>query len=75
MSCKKCNISQKINGLLPIFDVIAITYVKVGNGDVAIIGCDKHLKMLLEQLNNKDKWLEERGRMAKLLFEKGVRLW
>lgn len=30
------------------------TYVRVGNGNVMIVGCEKHLRELLAKLRNSD---------------------
>lgn len=40
MSCKKCEEN-------PI-----TTYVRVGNGNVEITGCEEHLRMLINKLRN-----------------------
>lgn len=48
MSCEECEKMQRIVFGAP--ETAFIAYVRVGNGNVAIVGCDKHLKELLEKL-------------------------
>ena len=40
MSCQVCE------------ETPIVTYVRVGNGNVQIAGCEKHLKQLIEELRN-----------------------
>jgi len=42
MSCEDCNKVQE--------EGIQIAYVRIENGNVAVIGCEKHLKILIEKL-------------------------
>ena len=43
MSCDKCDKAQESG---------RCTFVRVGCDNILVSGCDKHLKMLFEQLNN-----------------------
>ena len=45
MSCDPCDFeTEAIQGLTK------IAYVRIGNGNVAIIGCEDHLRQLIEKL-------------------------
>ena len=51
MSCKDCEIVQAIViGCHAPPNEPPIAYVRVGTANVAIIGCDKHLKELIAKL-------------------------
>jgi hypothetical protein len=47
MSCKDCEIAQDIT-LSDIEEPIC--YIRVGNANVMVIGCKKHLEELIEKL-------------------------
>lgn len=49
MSCEECEEIQKVAFDKNINDSIPIAYVRIGNGNVAIVGCQKHLKELLDK--------------------------
>lgn len=48
MSCKECEEIQNraFNKNLP--DVVPVVYVRVGNGNVAIVACRQHAKELID---------------------------
>lgn len=48
MNCQNCEKSQDFTTMN------GVTYVRVGNGNVAIIGCNEHLKQLLDAYNAYD---------------------
>lgn len=49
MSCEKCSDYQEeiLNMSLP------IAYVRIEEANVAVIGCEKHIKILLDKLRSK----------------------
>ena len=47
MGCNSCEIETKSQDLQG-----SIAYVRVGNGNVAIIGCRDHLRALIEKLRS-----------------------
>lgn len=52
MTCEECEIIQNLalNKNLP--DSVPIAYIRIGNSNVAIIGCTKHCKELIEKLRS-----------------------
>lgn len=50
MSCEECDKIQDLalNKNLP--ETTAIYYVRIGNSNMAIVGCPKHAKELVEEL-------------------------
>lgn len=51
MSCEECKEVQE-KGYTPYTGQMAYTYVRIGNGNVLIAGCDKHLSELLHKLRS-----------------------
>jgi hypothetical protein len=49
MSCNECETQQELRG--PTIRLLQI-FVRVGNGNVEIVACDKHAKELIERLRN-----------------------
>jgi len=47
MSCKDCE--KRTDGLELI--KAPICYYRIGTGNIALIGCEKHLKMAIKKLN------------------------
>jgi len=50
MSCEECNDEQERNEEIAGMH----TYVRVGNGNVLIMGCKNHLTELINKLRDKD---------------------
>ena len=49
MSCESCRKIQEIT----LNENQPIAYVRIENGNVAIVGCEKHLKILINKLREK----------------------
>lgn len=47
MSCEKCNISQELRGP----ELGKHVYLRVGTGNVELVGCEEHIKVLLQLVN------------------------
>jgi len=54
MSCEDCEKIQNLTFNKNIDESPPIAYVRVDVGNVAIVGCEKHLKMLIEKLRKAD---------------------
>ena len=52
MSCEECKKIQEIAFNKNIDETIPICYVRVGNSNMALVGCEKHLKETIEKLRN-----------------------
>jgi hypothetical protein len=50
LTCEDCEKIQNLTFNKNIDDSPPIVYVRVDVGNVAIVGCEKHLKMLIEKL-------------------------
>ncbi len=51
MSCKDCEEVQKKAFDKNIPETVAIAYIRIETGNVAIVGCEKHLKKLIGDLH------------------------
>lgn len=60
MSCRRCEIAQGDSndiGGEPMVEFF--TYVRVGNGNILISGCEEHMKETIEQLRAGSAKIEE----------------
>ena len=55
MSCEDCDKIQEIAFNKNIAESTAICYYGIGNSNLALIGCRKHLKMVIDKLNSENK--------------------
>ena len=51
MSCKECSKLQDLAFDKNVPNTTPIAYVRIENANVALVGCRKHLKILIERLN------------------------
>ncbi|KKK89449.1 hypothetical protein LCGC14_2732970 [marine sediment metagenome] len=52
MSCEDCENKQDLAFNKNIDETTGIVYVRVGNSNMAIVGCQKHCKELLEKMRS-----------------------
>ena len=52
MSCEECDKIQDLAFDKNISDTTPIVYLRVSNSNMAIVGCQKHCKELIEKLRN-----------------------
>ena len=54
MSCKDCEkmIDKALDKNDP--ETVPIAYYRVDNANIAILGCEKHVKMAIDRLNKKE---------------------
>jgi len=50
MGCEECDRIQEIMFDKNIPHQLPIAYVRIGNANVAIVGCNKHIKQLIDEL-------------------------
>ena len=50
MSCKDCEEKQDLTFDKNIPESPGIVYIRIGNSNMAIVGCDKHCKELIDRL-------------------------
>ena len=55
MSCRDCEAQQELAFNKNISKSPPIGYLRVGNSNVAIVGCDKHLKELIDKFRSAEK--------------------
>ncbi|KKN48531.1 hypothetical protein LCGC14_0652240 [marine sediment metagenome] len=54
MSCEDCENKQEIAFNKNIDDSPPIVYVRIGNSNMAIVGCRKHCKELLDRMRKEN---------------------
>lgn len=59
MSCRDCEIAQSPDPTNPVTGLKVATYVRVGNANVLVSGCGKHLAELIDLVNEGLKSYEE----------------
>lgn len=52
VSCKACELAQDVRGEMPL--LVKTCYVRVGNANVELVGCEVHLAMLVNSLRGGD---------------------
>ena len=53
MTCEECEKIQNIALDKNINETTGIAYVRIENSNIAILGCEKHLKILINRLRDK----------------------
>jgi len=54
MSCEECERIHNIALDKNKPQTVPIAYIRIGTADIALIGCKKHLKMLIDKLTSKE---------------------
>lgn len=55
MSCERCNTAQELRGP----ELGKHYYVRVDNGNVELVGCDEHVKEVVEMIRAYPKIVQE----------------
>lgn len=55
MSCEDCEKICEIAFDKNISESTGIAYYRIENANIAIVGCNKHVKMAINRLNNENK--------------------
>lgn len=50
MTCEDCEKIQNLAFNKNISDTVGIAYVRIEEANIAVVGCEKHLKILLKRL-------------------------
>jgi len=53
MSCEECSKIQDLAFDKNIAETVPIAYIRIENSNIAIVGCKKHLKILIDKLRGK----------------------
>lgn len=72
MSCEECDQIQDKAFDKNIPETVPIVYVRVGNSNMAIVGCQKHCKEIIDKLRGED--LTERDKKVVEIVE-DCRVW
>ncbi|MEK6882646.1 MAG: hypothetical protein AABY22_23695, partial [Nanoarchaeota archaeon] len=71
MSCQDCEEIQNIAFNKNVSDSPPIAYFRVGNSNMAIVGCNKHCKELIDRLRNTQNKSKARKNSMKNIY-KGI---